>query len=257
MYDKLSWTPGRFSNEERIMSAEKILLELKNKYKVDLLAVTVEGSTAKNLDKPYSDLEMTAIMADDFKHERWYAFIYNGLFVGIGYDRLGTVIESIKNVNYEWCVAGDRFLTAKFIYDPTNLAERIRKYTEEIINSTNFMDLAKEAFADMYENVLKLITIDDEDIMSAAQSARGIAYWATMTVGLINKKRFLSSRMIYSQAKQLEQIPDRYSECIEELFSLDTNITSLRDYSAYLWNDMVYWLKQFGISLDDDRLGGI
>ncbi|KAB3529585.1 kanamycin nucleotidyltransferase C-terminal domain-containing protein [Alkaliphilus serpentinus] len=257
MEEKLGWMPARFTNEERLKLAEKILVKLKNKYNEQLIAVTLEGSTAKGTDKPFSDIEMTAIFNNDLAEERWNAFLCEGMFIGLGYDRLESVIEASKNVNYEWCLAGDRLLNAKFLYDPTNLAETLKQNSIEAIQSANFSKLAKAAFADMYEHVLKIFTIDEDNILCASLNAKGIAYWATMTVGLINKKQFISSRILFQEAKKLKLLPKEYSECIDELLALDTNVNRLREFSARLWTGMVKWLSQFQISLDDDELKGI
>lgn len=58
----MTWQPNKFSTEERFEVAYEILNELLNKYKKNLLSVAIEGSTAKGMDCPESDLELRVVI---------------------------------------------------------------------------------------------------------------------------------------------------------------------------------------------------
>lgn len=78
-----NWSPKKFTTEDRLQTANNILEVLKERYKDSLIAVAIEGSTAKGLDAPESDLELRVLLSEDSGYDRWYAFFYEGMFVGI------------------------------------------------------------------------------------------------------------------------------------------------------------------------------
>ncbi|MFD2640220.1 hypothetical protein [Piscibacillus salipiscarius] len=57
-----NWASQAFTTEDRLRVANQILDVLKEKYKESLIAVAIEGSTAKGLDAPESDLELRVLL---------------------------------------------------------------------------------------------------------------------------------------------------------------------------------------------------
>ncbi|MCE4049120.1 nucleotidyltransferase domain-containing protein [Bacillus sp. Au-Bac7] len=70
----MTWQPKKFSTEERFEIANKILIELIKQYKQNLLSVALEGSTAKGLDGPESDLELRVVIKE--RESSLEAFFY-------------------------------------------------------------------------------------------------------------------------------------------------------------------------------------
>lgn len=57
-----TWKPKKFRTQDRYNIANDILNELMNKYNDNLISVAIEGSTAKGMDRPESDLELRAVV---------------------------------------------------------------------------------------------------------------------------------------------------------------------------------------------------
>jgi predicted nucleotidyltransferase len=52
------------------------------KYKSDVLAAYVCGSTSKNLDRPFSDLELIVVVRDDIEIPMKY-YLHKGLIIQV------------------------------------------------------------------------------------------------------------------------------------------------------------------------------
>jgi kanamycin nucleotidyltransferase len=236
--------------------AKKITQLLCEKYKDSLLAVALEGSTAKGMDCPESDLELCVILRDGLKH-RWYPFFYRGMFVGISYKTFEVALKKANSIEYTWPVESDALWTAKVLYDPTNVYETLRSAAKEAEEKADFIALVQEALADLYEHVYKIFTLTEENAITAAHEARTIAYWAAIAVGLANKHRYLSSRTMYEESMNLPQLPNDYAQHLPELLSLNTTLGNLKNCTAQLWLSFVDWGDRLGINLNDDQLSKI
>ncbi|MGM0803825.1 MAG: kanamycin nucleotidyltransferase C-terminal domain-containing protein [Bacillota bacterium] len=247
-----SWKPQEFTRDDRLYVANEILENLITKYGERLISVAIEGSTAKGIDRPQSDLELRVVV--DGRESEWCPFFYKGMFVGISFNTVEKIHSKARNIDYEWCVKGDVLFTCKIIYDPTNLYDSLKKLALETESHANYNLLMKDALADMYEHVYKIFTLRDSDIIIAAHEARQVAYWATILVGLKNNHKYLSSRSMYEEAFKLLSLPNNYEINIQEVLSLHTNVLKLKRFVGDLWSSTAEWAKMHGISLEEDRL---
>ncbi|ANC77296.1 hypothetical protein ABE65_010970 [Fictibacillus phosphorivorans] len=247
-----SWKPLEFTTDDRLHVANEILETLITKYGERLISVAIEGSTAKGIDRPQSDLELRVVV--DSRESEWYPFFYNGMFVGISFNTIDKITSKARSMDYEWCVKGDVLFTCKILHDPTNLYESLKEIALNTESQTDFNVLMKDALADMYEHVYKIFTAKETDTIVAAHGARQVAYWATMLVGLKNHHKFLSSRSMYEEAFKLPSLPDHYEMNIKEVLSLHTEVQKLKSFVGDLWSSTAEWAKFNGISLEEDRL---
>src|SRR5437879_13791619 len=74
----------KVSHEERVELGRKIASQILDTRKDAVLAICIYASTAKNLDRPYSDLEIFCVATDglEVKNKR---YVYDGLLVEIDY----------------------------------------------------------------------------------------------------------------------------------------------------------------------------
>lgn len=218
-----------------------------NKYKDNLISVAIEGSTAKGLDGPVSDLELRVVTKG--RESTWDAFFYKGMFVGISFSTLEKIRSKAKSIDYEWSVKSDSFFTCKVLYDPTNLYEEIRQTAQKAEEQADFDILIKDAITDMYEHVYKVFALMDTDTILAAHESRQVAYWAVMSVGLKNKYKYLSSRTMYNESFELDSLPAEFEQKIRGLLSLNTDVQSLKKNVGGLWISILNWLEDFNINL--------
>jgi kanamycin nucleotidyltransferase len=248
------WQPGAYSSADRFAVANRVVDRLREKYGESLLAVALEGSTAKGLDVPYSDVELRVILSDEVGvHHRWYAFTTDGMSVGISYNSFSRVFECANEVTYEWPKAGDGLVTCQVLYDPAGIFQRLRAQAEAAERTADFRSLVRDALCDMYECVLKLFSVPD-DVLSLRMDAGMLAYWAAMAVGLANRYRYLSSRRMFEESFTLPDLPEHYETCIRALLALESDASRIRQYAGLLWNTSLEWAERHGIRIEDNHL---
>lgn len=232
--------------------AHELTGQLKERYGDRLVAVMLEGSTAKGYDRPESDLELGVVLIDG--KDRWYPFFRRGMFIGISYKSLASESAAAETIDYTWPVAGDALHHGVVLYDPGGLYPRLRDLNLQALARTDFGELVRDALADMYENVLKLATLKPHEEPAARVSAAGAAHWAALTVALANRHRYPSTRRMFEDSFELASLPEGYPELMRKLLSGDT-VDGLQDTLGCLWPAFVAWAAGIGVSLEDEGVG--
>ncbi|QTM98262.1 hypothetical protein ERJ70_02380 [Sediminibacillus dalangtanensis] len=248
------WFPKKFTHKERLQIANKILEVLKDRYKKSLVSVAIEGSTAKGLDAPESDLELRVLLDCDLDYHRWYAFFFEGMFVGISYNSYFRTLEESKEIDYEWSISGDNLDTAIVIFDPSNVYDVLNQNNEFAEQRADFKKLITESVTDMYEHIYKVFTLSDNDYISLNKEVTNIAYWAALTVGLANRVKYKSNKSMVEESFALKNTPSNYEKNIRNLF-LNENLFDIKNAVSVLWPSFVKWVSsEFEIDLSDDNL---
>ncbi len=250
-----AWRPPRFTTEQRLAVADRVLGRLRARYAAGLLAVALEGSTAKGLDRAESDLELRAVLAGGEEH-RWYAFLHRGMFVGVSVVTVERARRDAAEVDYTWPCVGDALFTARVLHDPAGLYAELRALGQAAEERADFMALARDSLADMYEHVYKLFTAGD-DGGTAAHEARQVAFWAANTVGLVNRFRYLSSRTLFAESARLPALPEGYGHHVEGLLALCATPGELQSHTGALWAAFASWAADRGSRLEDDAMEGV
>ncbi len=249
------WQPPRFSHEQRLSVAQTLTARLRERYRERLVAVAVEGSTAKGLDRPESDLELHVIL--EGAAQRWYPFFFCGMFVGISYRSPEEEVARAQQVDYEWPVTSDALFTARVLYDPTGLYDRLRALARDAEREADFRALVREALADLYEQVLKVFTLRDGEALAASVATARVAYWSAVAVALHHRHRYLSSRTMYEESFTLPDLPAGYEAAVRALLARPADLAAARAAVGGLWLAFREWAKGRGVTLDDDALAGL
>lgn len=248
------WTPKKFTTEARFTVANILLDKLKENYQDTLVFVSIEGSTAKGLDAPESDLELRVLLDKEYDFHRWHAFFYNGMFVGISYNSLSRTLKETEVIDYEWSVAGDSIETAKVIYDPSNVYTQLKNQIKIAEQKANFKELAIAAITDMYEHIYKVFTMDDKSIIGVKKEVARIAYWGALTVGLANRFKYPSNKTMIEDSFHLESLPKLYQQNMSQLF-LGEGLKEIKTAVSSLWESFLEWSnEELKIDLNDDQL---
>jgi hypothetical protein len=85
----------KVSHERRLEIGRRIYARILETFKESVLAVFITGSTAKALDRPFSDLEMTTIVKDSMEIPTKY-YVYKGLLVQIDYRQESEFLKSAR-----------------------------------------------------------------------------------------------------------------------------------------------------------------
>jgi kanamycin nucleotidyltransferase len=251
--------PPTFSHQQRLATARTIFERLRACYGSDLLAVAIEGSVAKRIDGPYSDLELRAILRRDV--DRWYAFFYQGLFCGVSYTSLAQAEIDARRIDYQWPVTFDRMVTRRVLYDPDGVFTHLAEVARAAERMAPWEELVRDAVTDMYEQVAKVFNALEAPQgsyeMGAVAAARNVAYWSALAVALYNRHRYRSIIRMYDEAISLPMKPYGYEHLLPPLLSVRSDMETLATNSWELWLAMRQWAEQLHIALDDDALQGL
>lgn len=80
--------------------------EIREKYGQSVFAIFFYGLTAKNLDRPYSDIEVLAVLSDDQTKETKY-YVYGGSVVEISYVTESEMLKGASELSRNWPMEAD------------------------------------------------------------------------------------------------------------------------------------------------------
>ena len=119
---------GRFTHEQRIEIANRLCKLILEKHRERVLAVCVYGSTAKKLDRPYSDLEMFVVVrdGDEIPMKR---YLYRGLVVGIEYPLESKLLKAASKLDWSWHWEADGYRNRIVLFERDSWLSRLDQVT--------------------------------------------------------------------------------------------------------------------------------
>jgi len=104
------------THEERLRIAHLISERVVEKYRGDVLAVYVCGSTSKKLDRPFSDLELNVVVRDRAEIPMKY-YLYRGLIIHIQYLKSSSILDAAERFTDNWHWAADEYRNRIVLYE--------------------------------------------------------------------------------------------------------------------------------------------
>src|SRR5437879_8779913 len=127
---KLEAPIRKISHEKRLELARTIMSRLVDAYKDAVFAICIYASTAKNLDRPYSDLEIFCVATDglEVKNKR---YVYDGLLVEIDYFQESNFLKEAKRVGWDWPLGADQYRNRIVLFERDNWLRILEKAVAE------------------------------------------------------------------------------------------------------------------------------
>src|SRR5690349_1118149 len=120
----------RVSHEERVELGRKLASQIIDLYKDSVLAVCIYASTAKNLDRPYSDLEIFCVTTDNLEIPN-NRYIYDGLLVQIDYFQESKFLKEAATVGWDWPLGADQYRNRIVLFERDKWLENLEKAVAE------------------------------------------------------------------------------------------------------------------------------
>src|SRR5437899_11993117 len=97
------------------------------------------ASTAKNLDCPYSDLEIFYVVTDslEVKNKR---YVYDGLMLEIDYFQESNFLKEAARVGWDWPLGADQFRNRIVLFERHNWLKKL----EEAVAQNDRADFIEE-----------------------------------------------------------------------------------------------------------------
>jgi kanamycin nucleotidyltransferase len=206
----------KHSHEERLTVAKQLCTKIVEKYGNKILAVCIWGSTAKKLDRPYSDLEMLTIVRDGVETPS-INYLYQGMVVGIDYYQETDFLKDAHRVTGDWALAADQFRNRIALYDPTGWFSKL----DSAVASSDKVDTSsaiRHRTTGLFEalEVMKNAKLSNDEV-GVRTAGFSFAWDVAKLVLLINRKYVLTSSWFWSEARECLVKPDNFWKQIETL----------------------------------------
>jgi kanamycin nucleotidyltransferase len=241
----------KVSHEERLSLGKKIAVDLIAKHKYAVRAVCIVGSTAKKLERPYSDLEMFCVVSDSVEVPPMKYLVHNGLLVQIEYPQESKLLEDARKVTMEWPWYADQYRNRIVLFERNGW---LRKLDEAVADSdsTDFTDAIRTAALAMTET---LAAVWNADYIHDHVALKSGSYWMAMEtaklVFLLNKRYVLTSSWFWKQAFECPQQPKDFKRLVNTAAGFVNSTDAERvDAVEKLWKETVKLVLARGISIE-------
>ena len=240
----------KVSHEKRLELARTIASRLIEAHKDAVLAVCIYASTAKNLDRPYSDLEIFCVVKDslDAKNKR---YVYDGLLVEIDYFQESNFLKEAVRVGWDWPLGADQFRNRIVLFEHDNWLKKLEEAVAKN-DRTDFTEELRWAILTVTESLAAvrnaLIKGDPRDLRTRAFY---MAWDAARVVFLFNRKYVLTTSWFWKQLFECPEKPKDFRNLIDIVagFKKSTE-TELIKATESLWLETMKVIQTRRVSID-------
>src|SRR5260370_40707287 len=114
------------AHAKRVAIASRISRGVLKKYKNDVLAVYICGSTSKDLDRPFSDLELIVVVRDTIEIPMKY-YLHRGLIIHIQYLKYSYTLDDAEQFTDNWHWVADQYRNRIVLYERDGWFRRLNE----------------------------------------------------------------------------------------------------------------------------------
>ncbi len=241
---------GRFTHEQRIEIANRLSKLILEKYRERVLAVCVYGSTAKKLDRPYSDLEMFVAVRDGDEIPM-KKYLYRGLVVGIEYPLESKLLKAASKLGWSWPWEADGYRNWIVLFERDSWLSRLDQaaaVAEKANNTEAIQSSAMNLTEEMTVFQNALLTDDPLVLKSRGVS---LAQAAGDLVLLLNRRFVITTSWFWKQVFECATRPADLQELVEVLMGVRlSSREQLRRCADKLYSEMMEIVAASGVSLE-------
>ena len=244
----------KHTHEERLELSRQLSKQIVDTYGDKVVSVLVTGSTAKNLDRPYSDLEMIVIVRDGVEIPI-AQYIHDGMSIQIDYVEGSSFLKDVQRITFNWALAWDQFRNRIVLYDPTGWVSKLDKVVAESETADTRKTIGQLMSA-LYEGleVIKNAELEHDEI-GIRTAGFYLAWDAARLVLLMNKRYVLTSSWFWKETKDSIVKPKRFWTREEKLAGfVRASLEEIVESAESLCNDMLKIVESLGISIEPDKL---
>ena len=206
----------RYTHEQRVEIARRLSNLVLDKYGDNVLAIFVYGSTSKNLDRPYSDLEISVIIRDGVEVPMKY-YVLNGLVIQIEYVQSSVSLRAAEKVTSNWHWEADQHRNRIVLYERDHWFRRLDEAIQRN-ESENWSEAIRKSFMMMTESMASLkndvITDNKNGIL---MRGRTIAEDAARLVLLLNRKYVTTTSWFWKITFDVPKKPNDFKKLVEKM----------------------------------------
>ena len=240
----------KVSHEERVELGRKIASQILDTHKDAVLAICIYASTAKKLDRPYSDLEIFCVASDglEVKNKR---YVYDGVLVEIDYFQESNFLKEARRVGWDWPLGADQYRNRIVLFERDNWLKKMEKAVAENDRADIAEDL-RWAAETMTESLAAIrnatLKRDQRDLRTRAFY---MAWDTARVVFLLNRKYVLTTSWFWKQLFECQEQPKGLRKLIDVVAGFEKSTNSeLVDAAEELWRETMLMVQPRGISIE-------
>ncbi len=238
----------KVSHEERVELGRKIASRVVDTYRDDVLAVCIYGSTAKKLDRPYSDLEIFCVVKDNLEVKN-KLYVHDGLLVEIDYPQESNLLKAAARVGWDWPIQADQYRNRIVLFERDNWLKKLEEAVAEN-DSADFTEEVQRASMAMTESLAAVRNANLKDDQRDLRTRAFYMAWDTARVVFLhNRKHVLTTSWFWNQLFECHEQPKGFRKLIDVVagFEKSTN-PELVDATEELWRETMQMVQPAGIS---------
>ncbi len=242
------------SNEERIEVARNIAFHLLEKYEDAVLAVYISGSTAKKLDRPYSDLEMMCVVRDGLEVPNKYC-VCEGLLVEVDYPQESGFLKAARGPGWDWPIQADQYRNHIVLFDRDGWMRKLAEAVAEN-DQTDFTEAIRFAAIAMTESLGAVRNADfKKDLLDLRTRAFYMAWDTARVVFLLNRKYVLTTSWFWKQLFECPRQPKDFRRLIEVVAGFsESSPTELVGAVEKLWQETMVMVQERGVTIESAEI---
>jgi hypothetical protein len=244
----------RVSHEERVDLGRKICTKILETFNEKVLAVFITGSTAKSLDRPYSDLEMTAIVGDSVELPTKY-YLHHGLLVQIDYRQESEFLKAAREPGHDWPLGADECRNRIVLFERDGWTEKLVEAVKAN-DALDFSEPVRFAALNMTESLAAVRNADlKDDLVDLRTRAFYMAWNAARVVYLLNRQYVLTTSWFWKQLFECPEQPHDFKRLIDILAGfVRSSRQELVESAEMLWKETMLLVKHRGITLESPQI---
>jgi len=240
----------KVSHEERVELGRKIASQIIDSYKDAVLAVCIYGSTAKRLDRPFSDLELLCVVEESLEMPN-KSYVYDGLLVEIDYLQESKFLKAATQIGWDWPIQADQYRNRIVLFERDNWLKKLEKAVAEN-DRADFTQETQRATMAMTESLAAVRNAhtkrDHRDLMTRAFY---MAWDTARVVFLYNRKYVLTTSWFWKQLFECQEQPKRFRKLVDIVAGFEKSTSSeLADAAEELWRETMLMVQPRGISIE-------
>ncbi len=208
----------KHSHEDRVRIAKEVSGRIIQSYGENVVAVYIIGSTSKNLDRPYSDLEMIAALRDDAANEpSMKYYIYNGLIVQVEYRTESYTLKDASRLTREWPLAADESHNRIILFERQGFFSRLDRAGREA-ETADTKEVVGYGIVGMFEGLAVMMNgALGKDEIAVRTAGFWFAWDTAKLVLLLNRKYVPTSSWFWKEVNACKLKPEDFWKRIEKL----------------------------------------
>jgi kanamycin nucleotidyltransferase len=244
----------KVSHEERIELGREIASQIVGSYKDTVLAICIYGSTAKKLDRPYSDLEIFCVVTDSLEVKN-KLYVHDGLLVEIDYPQESNLLKAATRVGWDWPIQADQYRNRIVLFERDNWLKKLEEAVAEN-NRADFTEELQRATAAMTESLAAVRNANFKgDHRDLRTRAFYMAWDTARVVFLHNRKHVLTTSWFWKQLFECQEQPKGLRKLVDIVAGFEKSTNSeLVDATEELWRETMRMVQPRGISIESPNI---